>query len=117
MDRLVPKDFLDRYSLERLSQIPRYLNALQVRVDRARNAPEKDRSKAEQVKPFDEALARLQKKVAKVLGPPEQQAALEEFRWMVEEFKVSLFAPEIKTAYPVSAKKLAAKLKEIDSIE
>jgi ATP-dependent helicase HrpA len=34
---------------------------------------------------------------------------------MIEEFKVSLFAPEIKTAFPVSAKRLAAKIKEIEA--
>jgi len=36
---------------------------------------------------------------------------------MVEEFKVSLFAPELKTAYPVSDKRLAEKIREIESEE
>lgn len=35
---------------------------------------------------------------------------------MIEEFKVSLFAPEIKTAFPVSAKRLAARVKEIEAL-
>jgi len=48
--------------------------------------------------------------------PPEIRQAVEEFRWMVEEFKVSLFAPELKTAFPISPKRLAEKLKEIESL-
>ena len=48
--------------------------------------------------------------------PPEKAAAVEELRWMIEEFKLSLFAPEIKTAFPISAVRLARKIAEIDAI-
>ena len=44
----------------------------------------------------------------------EKTEALEAFRWMVEEFKVSLFAQELKTPFPVSAKRLEAKKKGIE---
>jgi len=116
LEGLVPKNFLEVYSLPSLSQIPRYLDALGLRLDRAKNSPDKDRSKAEQVRPFAEALARLHKKIAKE-GSAEKLAAIDELRWMIEEFKVSLFAPEIKTAFPVSAKRLAAKIKDIENLE
>jgi hypothetical protein len=36
---------------------------------------------------------------------------------MIEEFKVSTFAPELKTAHPISAKRLAIKLMEIQKME
>ena len=39
---------------------------------------------------------------------------MEDFFWMVEEFKVSVFAQELKTPYPVSEKRLQKKLKEIE---
>jgi ATP-dependent helicase HrpA len=44
----------------------------------------------------------------------EKKDALEKFRWMIEEFKVSLFAQELKTAFPVSAVRLKKKMREID---
>ena len=116
LDHLVPKNFLEIYALDKLDRLPDYVRAVELRVERAKNSPEKDRSKAEQVKPFVEAFGRLQKKIAKH-GSPGKRAALEEFRWMLEEFKVSLFAPEVKTAFPISAKRLAGKLKDIERVE
>ena len=46
---------------------------------------------------FVQALDRLASALEPA-APPEMRRAVEEFRWMVEEFKVSLFAPELKTA-------------------
>ncbi len=109
---LVPKDFLTRYSLERLKHLPRYLEAIQVRLDRARHDPAKDRAKAEQASPFIRILKNLGDGITTEISL-EKKEGIEEFRWMLEEFKVSLFAPELKTAYPVSAKRLSIKLKAI----
>jgi ATP-dependent helicase HrpA len=116
VDALVPKDFLERYPLDRVIQLPRLLRALAVRLERARNSPDKDRLKAEQVAPFVEALARLEKQAAKGVTA-EKRAAVDDFRWMIEEFKVSLFAPEVGTAFAVSAKRLGARLKEVQALE
>ncbi len=116
LDRLVPKDFLERYPLERVVQLPRYLRALVLRLERARNSPDKDRAKAEQVAPFIEALTKLEKHAAKGASP-DKRAAFDDVRWMIEEFRISLFAPEVGTAFPVSAKRLAGRLKEIQAIE
>ncbi len=112
LDDLVPKDFLDRYSLERLRCIPRYLEALRLRVERGMYNPAKDRSKAEQISHFVRTFKKLQEEAA-VGSSSERKAAIEEFRWMLEEFKVSLFAPELKTAHPVSSKRLLLKLKTL----
>ena len=46
----------------------------------------------------------------------EKRAAVDELRWMIEEFKLALFAPEIKTAFPISAVRLARKIAEIDAL-
>jgi len=46
----------------------------------------------------------------------EKRKAVEEYRWMMEEFKVSLFAQELGTAYPVSLNRLRKKKEEIDSM-
>ena len=115
LERLVPRNFLNIYPLDFLVQLPRLVKALGVRAERARLSAEKDRAKAAQVEPFEAEYARL----ARLLGreySPEKERLLFDLRWMIEEFKVSLFAPEIKTAFPVSAKRLAAKIKEIEAI-
>ncbi len=114
-DALLPPHFLDLYDLDRLEHLPRYLEALAVRAERAVHGPEKDRSKADQAAPFLAALDKLLKEL-KPGDPPEKKTAVEEFRWLVEEFKVALFAPELKTAVPVSAKRLAGKLKAIEAL-
>jgi ATP-dependent helicase HrpA len=113
--RLVPKDFLERHGLERLVHLPRYLKALELRMERAKQGLEKDRHKAAQAEVFIKALEKLMvlKENAPVKISPAKVAAIEDFRWLVDEFKVSLFAPELRTAVPVSAKRLEGKLKEI----
>ena len=116
LDVLVPKDFLKFYSLDRLKHIPRYLEALQLRLERARHDPAKDRAKAEQVSRFVQAYKDLNEEVAGGTSF-EKKTEVEKYRWMVEEFKVSLFAPELKTAHPISAKRLLIKLKKISEIE
>lgn len=112
LDTLIPKNFILAYSLERLVHIPRYVDALKLRLERGRYDPAKDRTKAESVAPFAQALKSLKEKFAADTSQ-EVKTALDEFRWMIEEFKVSVFAPELKTAYPVSAKRLTAKLKTL----
>jgi ATP-dependent helicase HrpA len=116
LEGIVPGNFLEVYSLDRLIQLPRHLDALQVRLERGRVDPGKDRKKTEQVRPFAEALLHLREDISPEASR-KKKAAIEEFRWMVEEFKVSLFAPEIKTAFPISPKRLAVKLKEIEGLE
>jgi ATP-dependent helicase HrpA len=113
-DRLVPKNFLDMFGIDRLAQLARFLRALRLRAERAQYDPEKDRRKGEGVRPFVETLERLDSAVTPQTAP-ETREAVEEFRWMVEEFKVSLFAPELGTAFPVSAPRLLRKRNEIEA--
>ncbi len=94
--RLVPPDFLARTPHERLPHLVRYLKAVLVRAERAALHPAKDAEKARQLAPFLKADA-----------PPENREA---FRWLLEEFRVSIFAQELGTAAPVSAKRLEALL-------
>ncbi|MBU1399010.1 MAG: DUF3418 domain-containing protein, partial [Proteobacteria bacterium] len=44
----------------------------------------------------------------------EKKKAVEEYFWLIEEYRVSLFAQELKTPVPVSAKRLEKKFKEIE---
>jgi ATP-dependent helicase HrpA len=47
----------------------------------------------------------------------EKRTAIDELRWMIEEFRLALFAPEIKTAFPISGVRLARKIAEIDALD
>jgi len=113
LEKLIPANFLELYPLERLKHLPRYAEALLIRLERARNDPEKDRKKAEQVSIFINDLKRMQKDNAGKIDLNIKNA-MEDFRWMIEEFKVALFAPELKTAYPVSPKRLLEARKKIE---
>jgi ATP-dependent helicase HrpA len=121
LDKLVPKDFLAVYDIARLVRIPRYIEGLAIRLERARIGPEKDKAKAAQLEPYVFELARLdgllkRAKTGTQYPFTDSGTAVEELRWMIEEFKLSLFAPEIKTAFPISAVRLARKIAEIDAI-
>jgi ATP-dependent helicase HrpA len=94
--RLVAPDFLARVPHARLPHLTRYLKAVLVRAERAAIQPAKDADKAKQIAAF----AGWEKAV-----PPENHEA---FRWLLEEFRVSIFAQELGTAMPVSAKRLEA---------
>jgi ATP-dependent helicase HrpA len=104
---LVPSRFLERLPYDRLTHLPRYLKALLIRAERAALNPAKDQERQRQLAPYLDALKKLQ---AQPPRSPEAQRQLEAFRWMVEEFKVSLFAQEVGTALPVSPKRLDQQL-------
>ena len=110
---LVGPDFPERYDPGRLSEIPRYLKAMEIRVERGANNPEKDRGKADQVKEFINTLGEMEESLSPYASR-EKREGIEAFRWMIEEFKVSLFAQELGTAFPVSAKRLKKQKQEID---
>ena len=100
---LMPPAFLDGIEFETLRQLPRYLKALTLRAERAANNPVKDAERAKAVAPYQAALHRL-----RTASPANPDAAcrIDGFRWLLEEYKVSLFAQELGTAVPVSPKRL-----------
>jgi len=102
-DALLAPGFLRELPLARLAHFPRYLKALRLRAERLRQDPAKDQQRMLQVMPYWRAY--LQQRAAGVAT-----AALDELRWLIEEWRVSLFAQELKTAEPVSAKRLARAL-------
>ena len=113
LEGLVPKDFLDRYAPDRMAHLPRYLNAFKIRAERGAYDRDKDQEKAGRIEPFTEALRRNLRDISSHASL-EKRKSFEEFFWMVEEFKVSVFAQELKTPFPVSAKRLEKKLREVE---
>jgi ATP-dependent helicase HrpA len=113
IETLVPRDFLEIYRPEDLAHLPRYIKAAQTRAERAANDPAKDRSRTDRVGVFVKAYRRMQADLSPHASP-EKREAVEAYRWMVEEFKVSIFAQELKTRYPVSEKRLDQRRREIE---
>ncbi len=100
---LVYKGCFSQTPWENISQLPRYLKALRLRIEKQPSNPDRDGKNAVSVGLIWqnwEALVDKQTKADK-LSPK-----LMEFRWLIEELRVSLFAQELKTPFPVSIKRL-----------
>lgn len=104
LQHLVYADFVQDVSLAQLKHFPRYLKAIQLRLTRLEHDPNKDARKAEPIIPLWQAYWQRH---------TEERSELIEFRWMLEELRVSLFAPELKTAYPVSVQRLQREWKNV----
>jgi len=87
-------------------QLPKYVRAAARRAQRLRDDVARDRRLVAEVAPFDEACQALAARVP--AGGPSTE--LDRLRWMIEEFRLSLFAQELRTLGPVSAKRLEAQL-------
>jgi ATP-dependent helicase HrpA len=112
LERLVPQTFVAIYEIRRLEHLPRYIQAAAIRARRAMVDFEKDRAKSKEIIKFSGGLNQLLKELSPAISDEKRQA-IEAYFWMVEEYKVSIFAQELKTAIPISAKRLDKKLKEI----
>ncbi|MBW2558365.1 MAG: ATP-dependent RNA helicase HrpA [Deltaproteobacteria bacterium] len=112
INRLMPEDFVEIYEGERLPDIPRHLRAIMIRAERGIAHLEKDHVKADRLRPFDDKLKEMLKEAAS--SSEEKKRAVEEYTWMVEEYRISVFAPEIKARGPVSPKKLKEKVADIE---
>ncbi|HET9620310.1 MAG TPA: ATP-dependent RNA helicase HrpA [Kofleriaceae bacterium] len=102
---LVPPDLMRTTSVARLAHIARYVKAIQVRLQRQANDPQKDQQKATQVVPFWQRFVAKRDELRGKRTPGEL-AELAELAWLIEEFRVQTFAPELKTAVPVSPQRL-----------
>ena len=110
---MLPANFVALYDPSRLEQLPRYIRAARMRARRAvDNFPAHGR-KAAQVKWAIDELKRLTESLTAETSR-EKRRAVEDFFWLVEEYKLSIFAQEIGTAFPVSAKRVREKIREID---
>ncbi len=112
IQRLVPARFVFLYGQERLPHLVRYLQAVALRVERAVVQFDRDQAKAEALRRWEDGLQALLDQL-NARSSDRKRAALEELFWMIEEYKVSLFAQELKTAGPISAKRLEKKVAEI----
>jgi ATP-dependent helicase HrpA len=103
---LLPPDFIESTPRPWLDYLPRYFKAATRRIERLRANERRDAELAAKVKPFSSALRNLMAEPAINGVRPE----LDQLRWMIEEFRVSLFAQELKTVIRVSEKRLSEQL-------
>ena len=113
LSKLIPENFIDLYDTERLVHLVRFIKALAVRAERGVVDLEKDRAKSDAVKIYTERLNQLLKELSESTSE-EKKAAVEAVYWLIEEYKVSIFAQELKTSVPVSNKRIEEKFKEIE---
>jgi ATP-dependent helicase HrpA len=101
MARLFAPDFIAATAPAQLAHFPRYLKAIAARLDKLKADPARDRQRMDEI-------AGLQTPYQRELAARKGQAdaRLDEFRWLLEELRVSLFAQELRTPAPVSAKRL-----------
>jgi ATP-dependent helicase HrpA len=101
LQRLVGKRFIADTPYTQLQHFARYLKAVVLRLDKLRADAARDATKLAELKPLDQKYWRL---VAERKGVTD--ARMQEFRWLLEELRVSFFAQELRTPQPVSVKRL-----------
>ena len=106
--RLLAKGFISATHYERLQHFPRYLKAAGLRLEKMRAAGQEGaardgRAMSEMASVQNLWLRELQKQQKAGAAP---DAQLDQFRWLLEELRVQLFAQELKTPVPVSVKRL-----------
>jgi len=101
LSRLMPKKFLSLTPWPSLQHFARYLKAITARLEKYRADPARDSARLKELQPLEQRYWRL---VAERKGVVDDR--LQEFRWLLEELRVSFFAQELRTPQPVSVKRL-----------
>jgi ATP-dependent helicase HrpA len=101
---LLPPGFIALTPLVRLREFPRYVKAVAMRLDKFSISPAKDAQWQQEIQSWWQAWqARMAADAQRGVFEPR----VDEFRWMLEELRVSLWAQQLKTPYPISFKRLA----------
>ena len=101
LQRLVPKKFLTAPPYGQLQHFTRYLKAITLRLEKWRADPARDAARMAELRPQEQRYWRL---LAERKGAVD--ARMQEYRWLLEELRVSFFAQELRTPQPVSIKRL-----------
>lgn len=108
LEFLLGKEWIARTPYERLQHLPRYFKAIGVRLEKLRTNPARDAQQLAQLLPLQQ---QWQRKLAAQQG--EHDPRLEDFGWLLQELRVSLFAQELKTPVIVSVKRLQKALEAV----
>ena len=110
MDALLATDTLRYAGSEWLREYPRYAKAAQHRISRLNGQYPKDQKALEMLAPWVQSLANAE---AGYPGLVRLSPEARQYRWMLEEFRVSLFAQQMKTRLPVSNKRLEQQWQQV----
>jgi ATP-dependent helicase HrpA len=110
---LVPEDFMMHYEPDRFSYLIRYIRAIAIRAQRAWLDFDKDQTKSREIQTLSDRRQALQDGLSPH-ATDEKKLRIQDLFWMIEEYKVSLYAQELKTAFPVSRKRIEKALDEIE---
>ena len=101
LDNLVDNELLLNINLERLKHFPRYLKAIMVRLGKFPHIGKNDLN-------YTQEIAKYWNKYSELIErkDPAKLDKLNSLRWMIEEYRVSLFAQYLGTEFPISAKRL-----------
>jgi len=107
LKRLIHKRFIAETPFERLQQYPRYFQAITLRLDKLKSggAPGAIRD-ARLLAEFALLWTNYERRASVLAKQGVTDARLEQFRWLLEELRVQLFAQELRTPVPVSSKRL-----------
>jgi ATP-dependent helicase HrpA len=111
-DRLIAPGFFAATPWDKLMHLPRYLKALDRRVAKYLENPERDAKHAQAIAVL---WGRYRDREEALRARGHEDPSLEAYRWLIEELKVSLFAQELRTPFPVSYKRLEKAWKELSS--
>ncbi len=113
LDHLFAKQFITTTPSEWLRQYPRYLRAIELRLEKAQHNASRDR----QLRlAFADLWQAWRKRHEHANKQQIDSLQLNHYRWMLEEYRVSLFAQELKTRFPVSEKRLKKLWNEISDV-
>ncbi|MCG5262837.1 ATP-dependent RNA helicase HrpA [Cupriavidus gilardii] len=104
LSQLMGKHFLAETPYDRLVHFPRYLKGIAMRIDKLKGDPARDTQRQQEMAPLLQQWQRADKQRRQGRGG--EDARLEEFRWMLEELRIALFAQELRTPVPMSVKRL-----------
>ena len=101
LQRLMPRRFMLAAPYAQLQHTVRYLKAVTLRLDKLKADPARDAARLAELRPLEQRWLR---RLGELKGAAD--ARLDEYRWLLEELRVSLFAQELRTPQPVSVKRL-----------
>jgi ATP-dependent helicase HrpA len=110
LEWLLHKRFIADTPFERLQHVPRYLKAIGMRIEKLRSNPARDMQCMAQMQPLTQAWQKLRQAQQGNSDP-----RVDDFAWMLQELRVSLYAQELKTPVIVSVKRLEKMLAGIRS--
>ncbi|TWG86618.1 ATP-dependent helicase HrpA [Cupriavidus gilardii J11] len=105
LGRLMGKCFLAETPYERLVHYPRYLKGIAMRIDKLKGDPARDSQRQQEMAALLQQWQRAERQL-RSQGRGVEDARMEDFRWMLEELRIALFAQELRTPVPMSVKRL-----------